>query len=394
MLQQEVPTVTQTSGHARIVASTQRVQPKAKPPMAHRIDFEAIKRASRFERVLTYYGIELRGGRGPQRKALCPFHRDTRPSLNVNLDMKVFNCFACGGGGDIIKFVAMKEHPTDPEGNLVEAVEKLAEICGIRIDDHVKETRAKPPDQREAAGKEVTAGSSSAAPAASGERQNGESDVPNPPLTFQLKVDPKHPYLAERGLSPETIETFGLGYCVSEKSIMRQRIVIPIHNEDGDLVAYAGRWPSDSGWPEDADRYMLPRKFQKMRVLFNLHRVIESRRAGQWPGHEHHVVVVEGFFGVFAVHQHAPCVALMGAVISKEHLDLLARADIRYVTLMLDGPSKGFTPDERRIWDDRITATIHTLATCGFFVRARGLELAEQPDTISRDRLARLVSRR
>jgi DNA primase len=289
--------------------------------------------------------------------------------------MKVFNCFPCGDGGDIVKFVAKQEHPTDPEGHLIEAAKKLAEICGISINDARIEALTKPAER------------------ATGESKNGKLPVPNPPLSFQLKLDPTHPYLAERSLSPETIETFGLGYCVSDTSIMRQRIVIPIHNESGDLVAYAGRWPGDSGWPEDEDKYMLPHKFQKKRVLFNLHRVIEARRAGQWPGHEHHVVVVEGFFGVFAVHQHAPCVALMGSVISKEHLDLLARADMRYVTLMLDGPSKGFNADERRIWDDRITATIHTLATCGFFVRARELELAEQPDTINRDRLMGLVSR-
>jgi DNA primase len=372
MQQQEI---TRGEIDTRIAESAPRLQAIVKRRSADRLDFKAIKRAACFKRVLSHYGIELRGGHGAQRKALCPFHRDTRPSLNVNFDMKVFNCFPCGDGGDIVKFVAKQEHPTDPEGHLIEAAKKLAEICGISINDARIEALTKPAER------------------ATGESKNGELSVPNPPLTFELKVDSKHAYLAERGLSPETVETFGLGYCVSDTSIMRQRMVIPIHNESGDLVAYAGRWPSDSGWPEDEDKYMLPHKFQKKRVLFNLHRVIEARRAGQWPGHEHHVVVVEGFFGVFAVHQHAPCVALMGSVISKEHLDLLARADMRYVTLMLDGPSKGFTANEHRIWDDRITATIHTLATCGFFVRARELELAEQPDTIKRDRLMGLVSR-
>jgi len=106
------------------------------------IDFKAIKRDASFERVLQYYGIELRGGRRAQRKALCPFHRDTRPSLNVNLDRKVFNCFPCGDGGDIVKFVAKKEYPADPEGHLLEAAQKLAEICGIRIDGYSRETIA------------------------------------------------------------------------------------------------------------------------------------------------------------------------------------------------------------------------------------------------------------
>jgi len=74
----------------------------------------------------------------------------------------------------------------------------------------------------------------------------------------------------------------------------------------------------------------------------------------------------------------------MGSLISKEHLELLVHANIRFVTLMLDGPSKVFTLDERRIWDDRVTATIHDLATYGIFVRAPRLDLGEQPDKISR----------
>src|SRR3954462_1502491 len=111
--------------------------------MAHRIDFKAIKEAASFERVLSYYGIELRG-RGDQRKALCPFHADTKPSLNVNLRKRVFNCYPCGDGGDIIKFVAKKEYSGDPAGHLLEAAEKLAEICGISLPEDGPEPSKKP----------------------------------------------------------------------------------------------------------------------------------------------------------------------------------------------------------------------------------------------------------
>jgi DNA primase len=356
-------------------AGPSRLQPQPKSSNAHRIDFKAIKRAARFERVLAYYGIELRSGHGAQWKALCPFHSDTRPSLNVNLDMKVFNCFVCADGGDIVKFVAKQEYPASPEGHLIQAAAKLAEICGISMDR----------DRREV-------------PAKHGERlateasQNGVSTVPNPPLSFRLDVDPTHRYLIERGLSPAAVETFGLGYCMSEQSMMRRRIVIPIHNEQGELVAYAGRWPGDSGWPERTDKYMLPPKFQKMRVLFNLNRVIEGMLALRWPDHEHHVVVVEGFFGAFAIHSFAPCVALMGSVLSREHLNLMARANIRFVTLILDGPSKKITRDQHGICGNRITATVRQLGTNGFFVRARELSPREQPDTISRERLEGLIS--
>jgi DNA primase len=341
---------------------------------APRIDFQAIKRAASFERVLQYYGIQLRGGRGTQRKALCPFHHDTRPSLNVNLDMKVFNCFVCGDGGDIVKFVAKREYPASPEGHLIEAAEKLAEICGMYINDDRTEVPAKAAESIKAATKENTSGSA------------------NRPLTFELKVDPKHPYLIERGLSPDTVETFGLGYCVSKKSIMRQRIVIPIHNERGELVAYAGRWPGDTGWAEGTDKYMLPPKFQKMRVLFNMNRVIEGMSKSQWSGHEKHIVMVEGFFGVFAVHPLAPCVALMGSVISGEHIQLLHGINIKFVTLVLDGPGKPETREESTVRIQKASAAAHQLSTAGFFVRSSMLGLGEQPDTIDRERLAQLVA--
>src|SRR5207247_2602062 len=64
----------------------------------------------------------------------------------------------------------------------------------------------------------------------------------NPPLKFAFKhLDNRHPYLAqERGLAEATIDTFELGYHAG-KGIMHNRVVIPIHNCAGELVAYAGR---------------------------------------------------------------------------------------------------------------------------------------------------------
>jgi DNA primase len=351
------------------------------------VDFKAIKRDASFERVLQYYGIELRGGRRAQRKALCPFHRDTRPSLNVNLDRKVFNCFPCGDGGDIVKFVAKKEYPADPEGHLLEAAQKLAEICGIRIDGYSRETIANS-GRTDRAPVQSAIVTQAVVPA----RESDASIVWNPALTFRLKVDPAHPYLAKRELSPETVEVFGLGYCVSEKSIMRERILIPIHNEQGELVAYAGRWPGDSGWPEGTDKYLLPPKFQKMRVLYNLNRLIDGMVRGQWPGHERHVVVVEGFFGAFATHALAPCVALMGSAVSADHLRLLHEANVKFVTLLLDGPAKPETAEQCAARDQKYAAVVYQLSASGFFVTAPRLELGEQPDTIDRRQLAQLVA--
>lgn len=90
--------------------------------------------------------------------------------------------------------------------------------------------------------------------------------------------------LAARGLSRAIVETFGLGVCPeTSRSIMKARLCIPIHNPQGELVAYAGRWLGDEV-PEGELRYKLPEGFRKSLVLYNLHRVAGA----------HHLVVVEG----------------------------------------------------------------------------------------------------
>ena len=101
-------------------------------------------------------------------------------------------------------------------------------------------------------------------------------------------MDPKHPYLTERGLSKEIVRQFGLGFC--SRGLMRDRIAIPIHDDSGQLVAYAGRTPGEP--PEGQERSMLPPGFMKSKAVFNLHQASELAR-------ETGLVLVEGFFDVF-----------------------------------------------------------------------------------------------
>jgi DNA primase len=140
----------------------------------------------------------------------------------------------------------------------------------------------------------------------------------NPPLKFAFKhLDNRHPYLTQdRGLREPTIDAFGLGHHVG-KGIMHNRICIPIHNEHGELVAYAGRWPADEGWPEGSDKYMIPPGFRKSKLLFNLHRAREHAAEG--------LIVVEGFFTVFEFWQRGRknVVALMGSSMSAEQERLI-----------------------------------------------------------------------
>jgi DNA primase len=191
----------------------------------------------------------------------------------------------------------------------------------------------------------------------------------NPPLTFSLKLEPGHPYLKERGLQPEIVAEFGLGYC--NRGLMGGRICIPIHNERGELVAYAGRWPGED-MPDGQERYKLPPKFQKSRVLFNLHRVA----AGE------HLVLVEGYWSVCRLHALGiPVAALMGWSVSPEQIALLRGRGIRFVTLLLDGDDTGWRGRERVVPD---------LADA-FFVSAPLLPGRVKPDTLVARALRELV---
>ena len=129
-------------------------------------------------------------------------------------------------------------------------------------------------------------------------------------------LDQQHPYLAARGLSQETIQTFGVGYC--SHGLLAGWITIPIHNPAGQLVAYAGRWPGEP--PDGQPRYRLPKGFRKSLELFNLHRAKSAD--ARLP-----LVVVEGFFGCMKVWQagYQRVVSLMGSMLSAGQEELIVR---------------------------------------------------------------------
>src|SRR4030042_6899847 len=85
-----------------------------------------IQQANNIVDVISEHVNLVRKGR--EMVGLCPFHEDHKPSLNVNPDKQIFKCFACSAGGDVIKFVQMREGLS-----FMRAVERLAERAGIKI---------------------------------------------------------------------------------------------------------------------------------------------------------------------------------------------------------------------------------------------------------------------
>jgi DNA primase len=148
------------------------------------------------------------------------------------------------------------------------------------------------------------------------------------------KLVQDHPSLAGRGLTPETIADFGIGFC--SKGMMADRIAIPIRNPEGQVVAYAGRWPGEPA--EDTPKYKLPQGFRKSLELFNIDRAIKEPK-------ETPLVIVEGFFGCMTLHQHGcrKVVALMGSTMSAAQEELIRKNTNHQsqVIVMLDEDDAG-----------------------------------------------------
>jgi DNA primase len=183
---------------------------------------------------------------------------------------------------------------------------------------------------------------------------------PPSPLGFALHgIDSTHPYLVARGIEIPTAQEFGIGF-YGGAGIFSGRLVIPIHNERRELVAYCGR-ALDGAQP----RYRFPSGFAKSEILFNLHRAVASGRQT--------VVVVEGFFDCLKLRQAGivSAVALMGAALYASQQRLLLERFSR-VILMLDGDDAG-----RRATDD-IARRLRQHAS----VRVVHLPDAMQPDQL------------
>jgi DNA primase len=290
------------------------------------VSFDEVKARVTMEQLLEHYGLlhEEVQRKGDELSVHCFFHtNDKTPSLKINTVKNIFNCFGCGRGGDVIAFVVQKEEiatgNTDHDRRAAALL--IQEWFALARTSVKKSSRRSPRRTASAAAASAEKDTStrdstrpSEAPELATEREAGAPI--NPPLTFALQhLDAGHPYLKARGLADETIKTFGLGYFAGKGS-MHGRIVIPVHNEHGELVAYAGRFPGDP--PEGEPKYKLPVNFHKSLLLYNFHRAREHASEG--------LIVVEGFFPVFELWQKGRrnVVAVMGNHVSLEQEQLIA----------------------------------------------------------------------
>ena len=295
------------------------------------VSFEEVKSRVSMHDVLAHYGlmqgtVEKPSKRGIELRLHCPFHEDSTPSLSISAETGKFHCFGCHAkGGDIFDFVVAKEGITASDRT------KNRRQAALLITDWFGGESAPPQAPQTPPAAESSSPVEDVTPA-----DEAPQEPVNPPLKFTFKhLDTRHSYLMqERGLKETTIDVFGLGHHAG-KGIMQNRVVIPIHNAHGELIAYAGRTPGDP--PKGEGKYNFPPNFHKSLVLFNLHRAREHATEG--------LIVVEGFFTVFEFYQRGRknAVALMGSSMSKEQERLIVETvgSKGRVLLALDNDAAG-----------------------------------------------------
>lgn len=297
-------------------------------PKNNYVDFRTVKQAVSILQILDHYNLTSQFRRSQNGESLtgaCPLHNGTNPTqFRISVKKNCWNCFGdCKAGGNILDFVSRREGCT-----IRDAAIRVSEWFGISggtetaqgSNNHNTSNHPPTPSKQESRKRDSS-------------RQS--DDDANKPLGFELSnLDTEHPYLKERGLTADTILRFGLGFC--SKGSMAGRVVIPIHNVNGEVVAYAGRWP---GEPTDASpKYKLPNGFRKSLELFNLDRALEA-------SDDQPLIIVEGFFDCInlVLHGYDRTIALMGSTLSPIQEQLLRQhttSDTRIV-LMLDEDEAG-----------------------------------------------------
>ena len=281
-------------------------------PRSSFVDFKAVKAATTMEQVLAHYGLmDKFTKKGDSLNGPCPIHNGENPTqFRVSVSKNIWNCFStCKQGGNVLDFISKMEDVS------IHAA-ALKAIEWFKLDTDAVARNSDEPEQKENA---EPRGKPAPAPKKTESKQTPAEDTsaPNKPLKFRLeKLERSHPYLTDRGLTIETLVDFGAGFCA--KGMMAGRIAIPIHNPNGEVVAYAGRLVGEP--TEDNPKYKLPPGFRKSLELFNID--CASKESPEQP-----MVIVEGFFDCMKLHQegHRKTVALMGSTLYAAQEELIRK---------------------------------------------------------------------
>jgi DNA primase len=313
-------------------------------------------------------------------KGLCPFHGEKTPSFQVNGDKGFFHCFGCGVGGDVIKFVELFDKVSFPD-----AVRQLASRVGMTVPEP-EEARQDAEGQRDREAllkaHEVAAGwyrEQLATPAGAAARRQ----------------------LNDRGLTLETIDRIGAGYAPAAREALkarlvkegfslplllragllvqrdegtildrfRNRLMIPIHRDNGAIVAFGGRAMDAGQQPKYLNSPETP-IYVKGRTLYGLHLSKASIQRAK------HAVMVEGYFDFAQAYQAGitNVVASSGTALTALQAKLLKRFASK-VVLSFDPDAAGQGAAAR---------SSELLVAEGFQVNVAMLPTGDDPDNFIR----------
>lgn len=374
----------------------------------------AIKDAVDIVSLVAEYGLPSHRN-GSKLKALCPFHDDHKPSLELNPERQSYKCWSCGAGGDVFTFVQEYEKVDFPE-----AVRMLADRAGITLEKSSAAPERTGPSKSDLFA--VNAWAEAEFVAALGQSVEARAYVERRGLTpemvakFRLGYAPlTRDWLATRarrhGFTVEMLELAGLvGRSAENPQITRERfrgrLLFPIHDARGRTVGFGGRiLPELEQKMADLGRgvakYLNSPEtllFKKSRNLYGADLArLPARNAG-WVG------VVEGYTDVIAAHQVglANVVGTLGTALTDDHVQALRRLADR-VVLVFDGDEAGQKAADRSLElflghevDVRVLTLPEDLDPCDFLL-ARGaapfrtlVDRAVDPLTFVIDRAAAL----
>ncbi len=328
--------------------------------MAGRIrddDIQVVKERTDLVQLASQY-LTLKKAGADRMVGLCPFHQEKTPSFGISPSKQLYYCHGCGAGGDAIRFIRELEHLS-----YVEAVERLAQQAGV----HLRYEGDSPETRRAAARRQARF------------RANEQAaELYARMLAEGKEADEARAYAAERGITPEAIATFGIGYSPGYADFLlrrlsqardlspeilleaglatrgddgtvrdrfRGRLIFPIHDLQGHGIGFGARiLPSDPRAGEQA-KYLNTAEtpiYKKHEVLYNLHR---ARTAIAKSGE---VFVVEGYTDVIAFSQAGieQTVATCGTALGEGHFRQLSRFAARAI-MAFDSDEAGARAAER-----------------------------------------------
>lgn len=321
---------------------------------------DRIKQVARLEEVVKrYLPLRQNGSSAKTLIGLCPFHDDRHPSLHVNVKEQYYKCFACGEGGDLFKFVQRME-----DCGFRQALMILASWYGLSDVDNYQSVKYPPVKKK-------------CIPVA-----KDKPELVSPThiavllRNHRMVLDLLEKYAPEEEFLREAYSMFEVSVASyslpPDYNAFCNRLIFPIRNEQGELVAFAGRYRGETEGTDIRKYVNSPTSpvYHKSEILYGLYQAQDEIRKHKF------VYITEGYKDVLAMHAAGfrNTVALCGTALTEQHASLLSRYT-QCAIIMLDGDKAGQVNGIR---------SARLLSTKGFSVGQIIFEPKHDPDSLLR----------